>query len=221
MASNTIEQRFSPQRRTRRAWFLYAIVGALLVLRTIFDFAFDHATGRIVDFVSGHVDGHTSVMAVAGLLTVAYLPLSIAIAGEDRRAWYGRPTAPTSPADTGVIHMTTRARSESGHKIARRPILHWVGRIPLALALLTAILFWPLTGVAMARTWLLYSGGDAFADGWRIGLVAAAVGILVVLAEPWITAAAARRRWVPRSTIQLITNLLPLLAIVATLIIFK
>jgi hypothetical protein len=218
VASSTIEQRLTRQRRSRRTWIIYAIPAVLLVLRGVFDFAFDRATGRVVHLVSGPVHGDPRLMAVAGLLTVAYAPLAVAVAGEDRRAWYGRPASPTSPADTGVIHMTTRARAGSGHKIARRPILHWLRRIPLAAAVLVAILFWPLTGAAMSGRWLIYPGGHAFADGWRIGLAAAALGALVVLAEPWITAAGARRRWLPRTTIRLITNLLPLLAIAAALL---
>ena len=219
MASSTIEQRLTRQRRSRRTWIIYAIPAVLLVLRGVFDFAFDHATDQVVRRLGALTHGDPRLMALAGVLTVAYLPLAIGVAGEDRRAWYGRPAAPTSPADTGVIHMTTRARSGSGHKIARRPILHWVRRIPLAIAVLAAILFWPLTGAAMSSRWLAYPGGHAFADGWRIGLIAAAIGALVVLAEPWITAAAERRRWLPRATIRLITNLLPLVAVAAVLII--
>ncbi len=215
MASSTIEQRLTRQRRSRRVWIIYAIPLALLVLRGVFDFAFDRATGRLVQLVSQLMHGDARLMAVAGLLTVAYAPLAVAVAVEDRRAWFGRPVAPTSPADTGVIHMTTRARAGSGHKVARRPILHWVRRAPLAIAVLAAILFWPLTGASMSRHWLAYPGGHAFADGWRIGLVAAALGALIVLAEPWITAAAAHRRWLPSATVRMATNVLPLLGVIA------
>jgi hypothetical protein len=215
VATSTFEQHLTRRRRNRRAWIVYAIPGVLLVVRTLFDFAFDGATGHVVGFFGRLTGGSTPLMAIAGLLTVAYLPLAIGVGLEDRRRWYGQ--VALSRHDTGVIHMTTRVRSTSGsrHELARRPFGHWVRRTPLAIAFLVAILFWPLTGAAMGAHWVLLDGGTAFEFGWRIGLVAAAAGVLIVLAEPWISAAS----WGSHRTVRLATNVLPLLAVAAALII--
>jgi hypothetical protein len=218
VASSTIQQRLTRQRRSSRTWLIYAIPAALLALRAGFDFAFDTATGHAVSLLGSLTDGQVAVMAIAGLLTVAYLPLAVEVGVEDRKRWYGRPApAVLSPEDTGVIHMTTRPRTDSGHKVARRPLLHWIRRIPLAIAALAALLFWPMTGAAMSKHWLPITGGDAFTTGWRIGLGAAAVGMLFVLAEPWISAATARKHRLPRRTVRWATNVIPLLATAAAL----
>jgi hypothetical protein len=191
---------------------------ALLLLRGAFDFAFDRATGSLVDDLSRLTHGNGWLMVAAGLLTVAYLPFAVEVGLTDRKTWYGQPApAQLSPEDTGVIHMTTRPRTDRGHKVARRPVLHWVRRIPLAFVVLAAVVFWPVTGAAMARHWQPYAGGDAFAIGWRIGLAAAAVGMLVVLAEPWITAATTRRHRLPRRTVHWAVNVIPLLALAIAL----
>jgi hypothetical protein len=209
------------RKRSRAAWTVVVLGVVLLLLRGIFDFAFDRLTGQIVAHLSSFAAGSTKVMAEGGWLTVAFLPLAIVVFQEDRHRRYGQPTSTSAQPDaTGTVHLTTRVRADTGHGIAPRSSTYWLRRVPLLLAILAAILFWPLTGVSMARTWMASPGGDAFSDGWRISLAATAVAVLVLLAEPWLN-----RRWlwlpVARTgfVIPILPIALPMIALVITLII--
>jgi hypothetical protein len=195
------------RRSTRRAWIAFTIPLLLLALRAIFEFAFDGLTGRIVSGLDRATDGSVPLMAIAGSLTIAFVPLAACVFASDRRSRLGA-------AGSDVVHMTTRVRSDSGHRIAPRPVAYWLRRAPLLLASVVAVLFWPLTGASMASRWMTTPGGVAFSVGWRVGLVAAAVGVVILLAEPWIGAALSRVRMV-----RLVAIVLPALAFSVALII--
>ena len=217
MADGTIQDRAgrvqaaAPRRRSRRVWIAYAIPIALLILRAVFEFAFDGLTGKIVNRLDSLLGNSTIAMATAGWLTLALLPLAVHIFVRDRERRLGRAVpVPASIDDTGVIHMTTRERAEIGHRIAPRSVTHWIRRAPMVLAFLVAVLFWPLTGASMASRWMATAGGVAFSHGWRISLVAAALGILVILAEPWIH---------NRKAVRIAVIVLPMVALAVTLIV--
>jgi hypothetical protein len=183
----------------------------LIALWATFEFAFDGLTGRIVTRLDTATGDSLALMAAAGWLTVALLPLAAAVFQEDRRKRYGHPIG------TGVARLTSRTRSADGHAIARRPASYWLRRFPLLGAPALAVMFWPLTGSTMAGSWTVTPGGAAFANGWRVSLAAAALALVVVLAEPWLAArgdddGAWARRSVRSSAIGL-----PLLALAASL----
>ena len=209
MTGGTIQGYVARRRRSRRAWIAYAIPVLFLALRAVFEFAFDGLTGKIVSGLNDVLGDARIDMAIAGWLTIAFLPLAVDVFVRDRQRRLGDVAIPTS--DTGVIHMTTRVKAESGHGLAPRSIAHWIRRTPTLLAFTLAVLFWPLTGAAMTSRWTSTAGGLAFSHGWRISLVAAALGILVVLAEPWLRASSRRYR--------LALYVLPVVALAAALIV--
>jgi hypothetical protein len=202
MTEGTMPEYAGRHKPGRRAWIPYAIPALLLIFRFVFEFTFDGYTGNIVNSVGRFCHDSRVEMAMAGWLTIAFLPLAVDVFVTDRHRRLGGDRS-------GVAHMTTRNKAARGHGLAPRPMAHWIRRIPMLLAFALAVLFWPLTGASMASQWTATIGGVAFAHGWRISLVGAALGIVVILAEPWLRPGI--KRWALLA--------LPALALAAALVI--
>jgi hypothetical protein len=182
-------QRDSRRRRAVVATTLIGIAAAAIAV----EFARDAVTPRLFHAANGLVGGMPVGMAVAGWCTYGLLPLAAILLDRDHRCRYGR-------ADVGALTDSTllmrRIKASDGHRLARRPWIVWVWRVPVAALVALAVVFLPIPGDGhgdLVATMQATRGGAAFLIGWQWTCVAAVLGTMIIVMGPVATALRPRK----------------------------
>ena len=185
--------RHRAQRNTRRRRIVVAatLIGIAAAAIAV-EFARDAVTPRLFRAANGLVGGMPVGMAVAGWCTYGLLPLAAILLDRDHRRRYGR--ADVRPLTDSTLLMR-RIKASDGHRLARRPWIFWVWRVPVAALVALALVFLPIPGDGhgdLVATMQTTRSGAAFLIGWQWACVAAVLGTLIIVMGP--VAAALRPR---------------------------